>query len=96
MKGPGHPSLETHTPVRKKLNLEAERQTLRFLHPRNMASTPLTFYPTSSPSSLSPWEKVTSTQNTFIFLFLSVKIAYEYDSFLMNPISEQLKLCQIH
>ena len=91
-----YPNLETHTPVRKKLNLEVERQTLRFLHPRNMASTPLTFYPTNSPSSLSPWEKVTRTQNTFIFLFLSVKIAYEYDSFLMNPISKQLKLCQIH
>ena len=96
MKGSGHPNLETHTPVRKKFNLEVERQTLRLLHPRNMASTPLTFYPTNSPSSLSPWEKVTRTQNTFIFLFLSVKIAYEYDSFLMNPISEQLKLCQVH
>ena len=96
MKGPGHPNLETHTPVRKRLNLEVERQTLRFLHPRNMAPTPLTFYPTNSSSSLSPWEKVTRTQNTFIFLFLSVKIAYEYDSFLVNPISEQLKLCQIY
>lgn len=74
MKGPGHPNLETHTTMGTKLNLEVKRQTLRFLHPRNMAPTPFTlFYPTNTPFFPFPLGKSSKDTNTFIFLFYQLK-----------------------
>lgn len=56
-----------------------------------MASTPLMLSIPLHPFFSFPLgekKNPARTQNTFIFSLLAVKLSYEYDSFLMNPIPE--------